>query len=166
MLHKIGLGLLAIFGLIQFIRPDYDNPPADPTADYLAQTTPPSEVGQLIKASCYDCHSHHTRYPWYAQVAPASWWIAHHVEEAREHLNFSTWTAYDAEKKAHKLEECAEEVREKHMPLRSYPPLHPEARLSDEQRERLAAWFEQPMGGEIGQVIVNSPEEGTYAKRK
>ena len=96
---------------------------------------------RIIKDACYDCHSHETKYPWYASVAPVSWWIGHYIEEARGHLNFSTWAAYDAEKKAHKAEECAEEVEKGLMPLKPYAKMHSEARLSDEQRERLISWF-------------------------
>ncbi|MCO6491011.1 MAG: heme-binding domain-containing protein [Phaeodactylibacter sp.] len=135
------LGLLAILVVIQFFRIDKTNPPVNAGEDFMAMAAPPAEVAELLKKACYDCHSHETKYPWYTNVAPVSWWIGHHIEEARGHLNFSTWKAYDAEKKAHKAEECAEELEKGLMPLKSYTRMHAEARLSDEQKERLIAWF-------------------------
>lgn len=138
---RILLALLAILVVIQFWGIDKTNPPVDAGADIMAMANPPADVAKLVKAACYDCHSHETKYPWYTNVAPVSWWIGHHIEEARGHLNFSTWKAYDAEKKAHKAEECAEKVEKGLMPLKSYTRMHAEARLTDEQREQLITWF-------------------------
>jgi len=135
------LALVAILLVIQLFRIDKTNPPVEPGTDFMALANPPADVAQILKSSCYDCHSHETKYPWYTNVAPVSWWIGNHIKEARGHLNFSAWNTYDAEKKAHKAEECAEEVEKKLMPLKSYLRMHPEARLSDEQRERFSAWF-------------------------
>ena len=36
----------------------------------------PAEVAAVLRAACYDCHSHETRWPWYSRVAPVSWSIA------------------------------------------------------------------------------------------
>lgn len=135
------LVLLAILVVIQFFGIDKANPPINKAEEFMARTNPPADVAKIIKDACYDCHSHETKYPWYASVAPVSWWMGHHIEEARGHLNFSIWAAYDAEKKAHKAEECAEEVEKGLMPLKPYAKMHAEARLSDKQRERLITWF-------------------------
>lgn len=139
------LGLLALFIIIQFFQIDKTNPPVETENDFLYLTAPPTELGLLIKSACYDCHSHETEYPWYTSVAPVSWWIKGHIEEGREHLNFSEWATYDAEKRAHKLEEAVEEVDEGHMPLDSYTWIHADARLSETQRNQLASWFEIQM---------------------
>jgi cytochrome c553 len=74
-------------------------------------------------------------------VAPISWWIRHHIDEGREHLNFSTWAEYDADEQDHKLEEAVEEIKEGEMPLSSYTIVHREAKLSDTDRRELADWF-------------------------
>ena len=97
----------------------------------------------MLRSACYDCHSHETSYPWYSNLAPVSWWLKNHVNEGREHLNFSVWADYNAKKADHKLEECFEEVAKEGMPLKSYPLTHPEARLSEEQRAKLVTWFKQ-----------------------
>ncbi|MDX1666269.1 MAG: heme-binding domain-containing protein [Saprospiraceae bacterium] len=134
---------LAVFLIVAQLFPiDKSAPEVDPKEDFLQLADPPAEVARLIKTVCYDCHSYEVNYPWYTSVAPVSWWIDHHIEEGREHLNFSIWGTYDLDKRAHKMEEAAEEVEEEHMPLNSYTWMHSEARLSEEQRNRLVAWFE------------------------
>jgi hypothetical protein len=136
-----GLALLGVLVIMQFFGIDKTNPPIDKSQEFLALTSPPAEVADLLKAACYDCHSHEAKYPWYTNIAPVSWWIASHIEHGREELNFSTWGTYEAAKAAHKAEEAAEEITEKHMPITPYLIAHSEAKLSDDQRERLANWF-------------------------
>jgi hypothetical protein len=126
--------LLLALVVIQFIPVDRSVPEVDPGQDLLAISNTPEQMRSLIKDACYDCHSYETEYPWYAYVAPVSMWLQGHVDHGRGHLNFSTWTAYDADEADHKLEEIGEEVGEGHMPLKSFIWMHPEAKLSDEQR--------------------------------
>ena len=144
-LRYILLGLLALLIILQFFSIDKTNPPSAPEADFLTVAEAPDDMAGLIKRTCYDCHSNHTRYPWYANVAPVSYWIKGHIDHARSHLNFSTWTSYDSNKAQHKLEECYEEVLEGHMPLPSYTWMHSEARLADAERRSLANWFRGEM---------------------
>lgn len=137
--------MVVLLVLIQFFRIDKNNPPAVPSKDFLNISAPPAEIAGLIRSACYDCHSHETKYPWYTNVAPVSWWIWNHIVEGREELNFSTWIDYPIDKRAHKLEEAVELVREGVMPLKSYTIVHGEARLTAAQRDQLAAWFENEM---------------------
>ena len=139
-LRMIVLVLLLVAVLIQFIPVDRSVPDVDPSKDLLAMHEAPSGVVNILKDACYDCHSHKTRYPWYSYIAPVSMWLQGHVDHGKEHLNFSEWGDYDADRRDHKLEEIAEEVEEKYMPLNSYTWGHPDARLSDEQRAELVAW--------------------------
>ncbi len=136
-------GLFSILIIIQFIPVDRSAPQTPPQEGFLALENPPENLAPLLKQACFDCHSYDTRYPWYAYVAPVSWWLNNHIQEGREHLNFSTWAGYDAEDREELWEEMAEEVEEGHMPLKSYTWVHKEARLSDEQRAALVEWFEQ-----------------------
>ena len=69
-----------------------------------------------------------------------SWWLANHINEGKEHLNFSAWTEYNLKKKNHKLEEIIETVEKRQMPLKSYLPMHPEANLSEAQITMLKDW--------------------------
>jgi hypothetical protein len=136
---------LAVLIFMQFFRIDTKNPVADGSLDFFAYSQADSTVVNLIKASCYDCHSNETKYPWYVQFAPVSWWLNNHIKGGRKHLNFSEWHNYSVDKKAHKLEECIENVEEKYMPLKSYTWMHSEAKLSDEERAALVNFFKTYM---------------------
>lgn len=137
--------LIAALVLIQFSRIDKTNPPVDAKLDFINMTNPPVEVAATLKNACYDCHSHETAYPWYTNVAPLSWWIKGHINGGLKHLNLSTWGNYDAKKKEHKMDEAIEYVEKKWMPLSSYTWLHPEAKLTDDQRTELIGFFKLQM---------------------
>ena len=133
----IVLGALIIFQLIPLEKHTGRD---DPEKDIIVVENVNEEVTAILKKACYDCHSIKTVYPWYAGVAPVSWWIVHHVNEGREHLDFSTWSDYDAKKRDHKLEELAEEVEEGAMPLNPYVWMHGEAKLTEQERTLLVDW--------------------------
>ncbi len=142
MLKKIGIGLVIILALMQFKQIDKTNPEYNEAEDFITITQPSEEIATLIKAACYDCHSHQAKYPWYSNVAPISWMVEHHIEEGREHLNFSEWGGYDTKKANHKLEECIEEIEEGEMPMKPYVVMHSEAKMSKEQKKALMAFFQ------------------------
>lgn len=134
------LGYLGIIALIaiQFIRPEKNEAGYEAVKVFETETQPPAEVAGILKANCYDCHSNHTNYPWYAEVAPVSLWLEEHVEHGKEEFNVSEWASYSAKKKDHKLEELIEEVEEGHMPLDSYTWIH--GNLSEEDQKKLIQW--------------------------
>ncbi len=138
---NIFLGLIGIFLVIQLIRIDRSIPAENPGNDFLVLEATEKSVANLIQNACYDCHSYQTEYPWYARIAPVSWWIENHINEGREHLNFSVWSSYDAKKQKHKLEECIEMMENNEMPLKSFTWIHPEAKLSSEQKGMLVSYF-------------------------
>ncbi len=140
-LKIIGWVALIALVVIQFIRPEKNIAANDDyVAAFEAETKPNVEVKQLLETTCYDCHSANTVYPWYNNIAPVSFWLAHHVEEGKEHLDFSDWENYSAKKKDHKLEELIEEVEEGEMPLDEYTWTHKDARLSEAQIKMLVDW--------------------------
>lgn len=141
MFKKIVLILIVVFIAIQFVQIDKHNPSYNPQEDYINIHNPPEDVKGILKASCYDCHSYETKYPWYSYIQPVGWFLKDHIDEGREHLNFSIWRSYDREKQLHKLEECYEEVEKKKMPLESYVYGHAEANLTDQQRATLVEYF-------------------------
>jgi hypothetical protein len=142
MRRKILISIFIILAVIQFKRIDKSNPETDVSADFVASlVNAEPEISKLIRNACYDCHSNETTYPWYTDVAPISWWIKGHVDHGREELNFSRWNTYNQERKSHKMEECAEKVEEKDMPLKSYTWLHPPAKLTDAERDKLVQFF-------------------------
>jgi hypothetical protein len=69
-----------------------------------------------------------------------SWFVIDHVNHGRSHLNFSDWQSYDDEEAGRLLSEIGKMTRSGEMPLDSYTLLHPEARLSDDERKLIADW--------------------------
>ncbi|MGV3588548.1 MAG: heme-binding domain-containing protein [Adhaeribacter sp.] len=143
MKKKIFLILLVVFIFIQFIRPAKNLGQAVTNQDITHSVAVPANIHHILEASCYDCHSNHTNYPWYANVNPVGWWLNHHIEEGKAEINFSDFSGYDKKKLDHKLEEIAEEVQEGHMPLPSYLYLHTDATLNPQQVSQLVSWVNQ-----------------------
>lgn len=141
MKNKIALIVVLIFAVMQLFNPEVIYKEVNPETDFISMVEASDEVKIMIKSTCYDCHSNQPKYPWYAKVAPVSWWINDHMEHGMEHLNFSEWANYSAEKKAHKMEECYEEIDEDEMPLYSYTIMHGNAQYSDEEKQKLIAFF-------------------------
>lgn len=154
MIRKILLALLVLLVVIQFIRPA-KNQSAESGNDIAKIYPVPTEVQLVLKRACYDCHSNYTTYPWYDQVQPVLWWVQHHVNEGKQHLNFSEFAAYPKKKQAHKLEETAEQVEKGEMPLNSYTWMHAGAKLTKEEAMLLVNWSKDLQGeiesGGIGQ---------------
>ncbi len=135
----VGMALgLAVLGL-QAWPVDRSNPEVTGDIGHLGGA--PADVHAILKRSCYDCHSNETVWPWYAYVAPVSWWVADHVHEGRKELNFSKWDEYSDGARAHKLRECWESIEEGEMPHEDYLTLHAEAALSTSDRATLKKWI-------------------------
>lgn len=137
------VGLLVALVIIQFFKIDTSNPPINKGMDFLSIKNTPPELAQLIKTSCYDCHSNESKYPWYAKVQPTAWILEDHIKEGRTELNFSTFATYEPKRQIHKLEESAEQIEQGDMPLETYILLHPAAKLTDTQKKSLFKYFRQ-----------------------
>lgn len=142
---KILIGLAIVLILIQFIRIDKNNPESPLNEQFLTVENAPENVQLIMKRACFDCHSHNTTWPWYADVAPVSWFVGKHVREAREELNFSAWGTYSNKRRHHKMEECLEEVSEGEMPLEGYVVWHDEALISPTDTAILFSFFRKTM---------------------
>jgi hypothetical protein len=123
-----GLGL--VFLALQLVPYGWwhENPPVVGDAPW-----PSAEAAGLARAACYDCHSNETAWPLYSWVAPMSWLVRRDVEGGRDELNFSTWSD-DPD-----ADDAAEAVADRSMPPREYTWMHPDARLSDDERALLVA---------------------------
>ncbi len=142
-LKKLGWVALGSLLIIQFIPTEKNNGAASSLDAFLTETKPSVEVRGILKKACYDCHSNITTYPWYHKIAPVNFWMNHHVEEGKEHLNFSDWSAYVLKKRAYKIEEVREEVEEKHMPIDSYTWTHANAKLSEAEISLVVNWVKE-----------------------
>jgi hypothetical protein len=140
--RKILLGLLALLIIIQFFRPARNTSDQIITDDDISKVYAiPEDVHQVFIKKCYDCHSNNTHYPWCFKVQPVGWWMAHHVDEGRQELNFSAFKTYPARKANHKLEEIAESVTEGWMPLDSYLWIHKDAKVTVEEAKAISDWI-------------------------
>jgi hypothetical protein len=99
-----------------------------------------SQTLAIIGRACRDCHSLNTVLPFYGHFAPFSWLIARDVQQARLHMNLSQWQEYSAADRARLLSEIGGAVRKRQMPVQRYLLLHREARLSDQEREKVYQW--------------------------
>lgn len=136
----IAFGVLVVgIQLVPYGR-SHDNPPVvrEPAWD-SAQTR------ELVQRACMDCHGNETVWPWYSHVAPMSWGVQHHVDEGREHLNFSDW-----DNAAEDHDEMVEMVEEGEMPLPGYVALHGEADLSPEEQAKLLAGLKATIAEDPG----------------
>jgi hypothetical protein len=127
-LLSLGIPFLAI----QLVPVDRSNPPV------VSDLAAPSPVNEILRTSCYDCHSNETHWPWYSYVAPVSWLVTHDVKEGRHEVNFSEWNLVSDPH--HVIEEIHEEVEDGKMPMEIYLLLHPGAALSDGQKKTLDEW--------------------------
>jgi mono/diheme cytochrome c family protein len=142
-MKKIAIIIVVLLLLItiQFIPygKDHTNPKviAEPKWDS-------PKTRELFMKACADCHTNETKWPAYSNFAPISWVIYHHVMEGREHFNVSMW----GHQKKNEGEDAAKEVEEKEMPPKSYLLAHPEARLTDTQRESFIEGLKKTFGEE------------------
>lgn len=139
-IKKILLFLLVVFIIAQFFGPEKNEGDMASIDAFIADANPPDDVHEILKTTCYDCHSDVTRYPWYNNITPVNYWLADHIKHGKGHFNVSEWANYSTKKKDHKLDELIEMVEDKTMPLDSYTWTHGDAKLSDEQIKAVVDW--------------------------
>ena len=140
-MKKILIVIISVLIAIQFI------PKGNKNTSTLNETTGiefahkvPDSVSEILKNSCYDCHSNHTNYPWYSNIQPIAWWLNDHINEGKEELNFSIFATYSIRRQYHKLKEIDEQIEEGEMPLESYTLIHKSAVLNVQQRKLVNLW--------------------------
>jgi len=98
------------------------------------------ETLAIVQRACQNCHSQNTEWPWYSHVAPVSWLLVHDVQQARSHMNLSRWQDYSAGDRLRLLSEIGSAVRNRKIPVQRYLLLHPEARLTNAERQEIYRW--------------------------
>lgn len=138
-LKPLVLGALALASVAQIVPygRSHTNPPVTGEPPWDSP-----ETRALARRACFDCHSNETVWPWYSHVAPVSWLVQRDTDEGRSKLNFSEWNKPQKE-----ADEAAKSVREGEMPMWIYLPTHPEARLTDAEKQTLIKGLEATMGG-------------------
>jgi hypothetical protein len=139
-LKKILLVLLIVFVAIQFIQPARNTNGQILPTDISKTVYVPENVQQILRTSCYDCHSNNTNYPWYNYVQPTAWILANHIKHGKKDLNFSDFGSYPTRKQQSKLKAIADQIKDGEMPLSSYTLIHQNARLSKEEKSLIIDW--------------------------
>lgn len=133
------VGGIVFFLLVQLVPygKDHTNPPVvnEPVWDS-------PQTRALAKRACFDCHSNETVWPWYSNIAPASWLIYRDVVEGRRKFNLSDWQSASLSD----VGEVAEVISEGEMPPLQYLPLHPEATLSQPEKLQLIDGLRATLG--------------------
>ncbi len=136
----IAIALACVFAVAQLWRPARTNPTIDQSQTIQASLQMYPQVTGIIDRSCRDCHSNETRWPWYTNVAPVSWFIVDHVNEGRKEMNLSEWGRYDRDRHRRLLRDMCELVEDGAMPLGTYIPLHAGSTLSADDKKVFCEW--------------------------
>jgi mono/diheme cytochrome c family protein len=138
LLWKIPAALIAAAALLQVIPfgHEHSNPAViqEPAWD-----SPRTRA--LAKRACFNCHSNETAWPWYSGIAPASWLTQRDVNKGRSHLNFSEWS----DDPMLQPDDIVQEVQAGNMPPWFYLPMHPEAKLTAEERASLVQGLQRSL---------------------
>jgi len=134
--------LFIAFVIIQFFQPEKNS--STNTANLiLKHEQMPADVAEILTNACLDCHSNNTKSVWYDRISPVSWMIHQHVVDGKKELNFSDWGTFDDYDKISALEDMRQEIERATMPLKPYIMMHPEAKISEEQKKSLLAWIDK-----------------------
>jgi Haem-binding domain len=137
-LKQAAVVLVVVFAAAQLVRPERANPATDASRTIQAHVGTASGLVAVLDRACSDCHSNETVWPWYTQIAPASWLMAYGVTEGRKAVNFSEWAAYPPEAQRTLLSASCQDASEGKMPG-PYTLLRPETRLSAQNIETICA---------------------------
>jgi Haem-binding domain len=140
MIKRLCFFILIIFVIIQFFRPPRNQSTVLSGNDITLYYKVPDEALNILKQSCYDCHSNHTAYPWYFRIQPVAWWMQDHVDDGKREINFSEFATYAPRKQVHKMKEVSRQIKQGEMPLDSYLWIHKDAKLDDGQKSIVIRW--------------------------
>lgn len=138
---RVFIVLLVAFVGIQFI-PTNRNQSNEVLSSDISLTYNVSEnIQSILKASCYDCHSNNTDYPWYNKVQPVSWLLERHIKQGKAKLNFSEFGSYSSRIQKNKLKFIASQIENDKMPIASYTLIHRNAKISENEKLLLINWI-------------------------
>lgn len=138
--------IVIILVAIQFVPVSYTNPPVTNEPNWHSP-----ETRALVARACFDCHSNETDLPWYSTIAPGSWLIYRDINHGREKMNFSEWSL-KSKKAEHTADEIQEVIEKEMMPPWFYLPLHPEAKLSADEKKLLVDGLQRTVLNSITEI--------------
>lgn len=136
-----GVGVVVIgFGLMQAVPYGRDRTQPPVTGEPTWHT---EETRTLMVRACYQCHSSEVKYPAYANIAPTSWAVQRHIDEARGAINYSQFVTDPGD-----AEETIEVIRDGSMPPAYFTRfgINPEAKLTEAEKAALIAGLEKTPG--------------------
>jgi hypothetical protein len=140
MLRKIAIVLLIGLVAIQFFHPR-KNKSTEAQPNYIGNTFPvPADVKAILGKACNDCHSNNTRYPWYTNIQPVHWFMDNHIRDGKKEMNLDEYTNKPLRFQYHKMDDLIEQVKENKMPISSYLWIHKDAKLTQEEKNKLLNW--------------------------
>lgn len=132
-----GFLLILLIGIaiaMQF-RKVVDNPP-------VTQEIPaPADVRAILQKSCFDCHSNQTRITWLQKLPVASSIVSSDVKGARSILNFTEWNKYTPMEQEGLIYLAVSAADDGQMPPDDYLWIHPDAKLSNQDKAVLKNWL-------------------------
>lgn len=155
MWKTIGIIVLVVLALALVIQilpigRNHTNPPVVQEPQWDSPQT-----RELAMRACGDCHSNESQWPWYSNVAPVSWLVAHDVEEGRSKLNFSEWNRPQDE-----ADRAAALANRGEMPPGYYAMMHKSAQLTAAEKDALVQGLLATFGGDL-----NARGEGGERKK-
>ena len=141
MIGWLAVLVVAIVLVIQVIPVERNVSTVAPGQSFEKTEKVPANVAAILKASCYDCHSNNTRYPWYSELQPGAWFMARHIKKGKEELNFDEFNNYSKRRKKAKIKSIISQIEKDEMPLKSYRMMHGNARLSADKKKELLDFF-------------------------
>lgn len=148
---KVLFGLLVLIVIIQSLQPTKNISEGESPNDISKVYQMPVEVSQILTQKCYDCHSNTTKYPWYIHIQPIGWWMAYHISDAKQRLNFSEFKTYTDARAALKLEKISDAVTQGWMPLSAYVWMHNETKITTEDSNKINAWIQSVSVADVKQ---------------
>jgi hypothetical protein len=142
-LKQVAVVFVIVFAAAQLLRPERANPPTDPKRAIQAYVPSSSELPGVLNRACGNCHSNDTVWPWYSQLAPASWVVVRGVREGRTAVNFSDWGGYRRDQQRVLLAASCDDARAGRMPVHGYTLLYPAAQLSNRDIDIICAAAQQ-----------------------
>ena len=141
--RKIVITGFVLFLLMQLYQPARNKDNGELLPSHITKLfSMPDSVNVIFVASCYDCHSNNTRYPWYSYIQPGRFIMERHIRNGKKDLNFSEFGNYSKRQQESKLKSSSKQVKSGDMPLASYILLHENAKLTASQRETVVRWVD------------------------
>jgi hypothetical protein len=139
--RRIASAVLAVWVLASVLAHRFPHGVSDRSGSPLlpGAEIPPS-VSDVFNNACIDCHSEKTQWPWYSNMAPASWFVEGDVKRARSRLNLSRWDSVDTAEQRALLTAIATVIENHEMPPHRYVMLHPQAKLSADDSVHVIEW--------------------------